>query len=184
MGEYIGLLISYEAVELTISSGSPDLDRQNLYTGRDGVLQIGHDSTNGLPRATFSIHAESSTTTIQSDSGDGGKDKQFLILQGPSGKGEHQLKQASTTDVEGIGSNIMFDEWLLVEDGNMKLLRYSDPSLAGHWVASHDEHDQSWSVWWYTPSAANMEDLLPYLSVDIELAEVSKGNNGDERAEL
>ncbi|KAF2022291.1 hypothetical protein BU24DRAFT_458158 [Aaosphaeria arxii CBS 175.79] len=115
-----------------------------------------------------------------------------LILQGPSGKGEHQLRQSTTTLPFGIGSTILFDDWIVVTlpsyvvgGSKRRYLRYRDETLGGGWVASRygaewmvrghegDGPRGGWAVWWQTPSAANMLDLgNEAVGVGVELVEV------------
>ena len=97
-----------------------------------------------------------------------------MILQGPSGKGEYNLQESTETQPQGIGSGILHDNWLIIEEYGQILLRYKDSTLSSHWVAT--KALDRWEIWWYSPNPANMEDLVPYFSVDIELVEA--GNAG------
>ncbi|EXK79178.1 hypothetical protein FOQG_16197 [Fusarium oxysporum f. sp. raphani 54005] len=100
--------------------------------------------------------------------------KDFLILAGPSGKGEHQLRATSDVVPFGDGLTIYHTSWLGVknEGGEEMVLRYQDEDIDGaRWVAV-PEDDGSWSVWWYEPNPANYDDLPGAVDIEIELAPV------------
>ncbi|KAM5376900.1 hypothetical protein ACJZ2D_005244 [Fusarium nematophilum] len=97
--------------------------------------------------------------------------KDFLILAGPSGKGEHQLRASSEVAPFGVGLMIYHTSWqaLRTEGAQEMVLRYRDEDIdGGKWVAVPEE-GQSWSIWWYEPGPANWDDLPGAVDVDIEL---------------
>jgi hypothetical protein len=90
------------------------------------------------------------------------------------------LQESSTTEPFGIGSSILHDKWLVVEEGGRSLLKYSkcDDEADYYWVASKSDGER-WTVWWYSPYPWNEEDLVPYVKVDVELVEVKPQEKGE-----
>jgi hypothetical protein len=158
------------------SSGNKDIHGQKLHVTEDGTLTVQSQAASTPSRCSIEHHFESTLlrcTFNQTST----TEARFLTLQGPSGKEEYMLQESPSTEPEGIGSHIINDEWLIVEDGERLLLRSKDPKLSSHWVASKsDSTSEPWTFWWYCPNSANMEDLIPYVSVDIELVEVEESD--------
>ena len=109
-----------------------------------------------------------------------------LILQGPSGKGEYQLGVSSDPEQyeQSLGSETLYQDWEVIEDGENLWLRYEDASRSSHWVAalegeSGDDGVPVWSPWWFSPSAANMEDFVEYVSIDIRLVPVQEESHSE-----
>lgn len=99
----------------------------------------------------------------------------FLILEGPSGKGEYQLRATSDTIPFGIGGVIYYTAWQAEnQEGSQNLrLRYQDVDVSGgKWVAVPEENGD-WSIWWYEKLPHNEDDLPGAVSINVELAPVS-----------
>lgn len=55
------------------------------------------------------------------------------------------------------------------------MLRYKDPTGSSHWIAAREEEENgedTWSIWWVSPNAANKDDFEHYVPIDIELVSV------------
>lgn len=106
---------------------------------------------------------------------------EFLALQGPAGKGEYRLTTLSRSDIDsGIGSVTDYTSWAVTHDSVLDRYRLTYPSITerGHWIAVPGDRedtdealgdDIAWQVWWYEPSAANMDDFPTYVMVDLEV---------------
>ena len=118
--------------------------------------------------------------------------RSVFTLQGPSGKGEYQLKASPTSELEphGLGWQIKHDDWNAMQDSIGRwLLRYRDDACCSSWIAVHEkvgdeeaqieDEEERWVFWWYAPSGANVEDFERYVLCDIEVVE----NGAEEDAE-
>lgn len=118
------------------------------------------------------------------------EERLYLTLQGPSGKGEYQLRASSLSGGDGlaIGSQTLSGHWETIEEGPELLLRYNDLTRSSHWIAVHGgegDENSTWSLWWYSPSAANMEDFEHYVAIDVHLVPVENGaDDTDGKREL
>lgn len=84
------------------------------------------------------------------------------------------------TEAAGLGWQVKFDEWKVMEDDTGRLLlRYKDAACCSHWIAVLQEDDgtEKWVPWWFSPSAANMDDFEKYVLIDLEVVEVSAALN-------
>jgi len=123
------------------------------------------------PPSPCSPNPYTTLIVVQSPSSPPPTSPQLLALQGPAGKAEYRIVALDDPTPQGIGASILYDEWRVVENGGRILLRYGeDPSGLNHWVLA--KRSWGWILWWYEPTAANMEDLGEYVMVDVEVEAV------------
>lgn len=127
----------------------------------------------------FAEDGELVSVLSRDSSKDGSQTSGVLALQGPSGKGEHQLVRLDNSDLDsGIGSVTGYTAWSVEVSSETAQphLNYAGVTKAGHWIAvpangSDNLSDDSivdWELWWYSPSGANVEDFPVYVMVNLE----------------
>ncbi|CCF42008.1 hypothetical protein CH063_12121 [Colletotrichum higginsianum] len=159
-------------------SGESDLNNATLFLGSGQNLLL-RPSSAGTPEQSVVVkrgQAQGQSTFIIDGPLASGES---LILQGPSGKGEHQLRASSRVTPFGIGSAICHDSWEVARDAAARrlLLRYTNENFGDRrWVAvpprEPDSGDDAWEVWWYEPLPFNAKDLPGAVAVDVELVPV------------
>lgn len=108
----------------------------------------------------------------------------LCTLQGPSGKGEFYIQvspssaeEENTNDDEEadvpLGIETLSHDWRFLEDSGRVFLRRKQTSKS-HWIAVKESGLETWTVWWYEPNPANMEDFEEYVPVDIEMVPISR----------
>ncbi|KZL75097.1 hypothetical protein CT0861_12511 [Colletotrichum tofieldiae] len=157
---------------LRIVSHERDLNNATLFLGSDQNLLL-KTPAGGIAEQPIVVKSGRSHSTILVDS----PAEEALILQGPSGKGEHQLRASSKVTPFGIGSTICHDSWEVVNDASTQrlLLRYRNENLGNRsWVAvpPRGPEEDAWSVWWYEPLPFNARDLPGAVAVDVEVVPV------------
>ncbi|GKT41807.1 uncharacterized protein ColSpa_01988 [Colletotrichum spaethianum] len=157
---------------LRITSDESDLNNATFFLGGGQNLLL---KTPAAATAEQSIVVKSGPTpsTIIIDS----PTEETLILQGPVGKGEHQLRASTKVTPFGIGSAICHNSWEVVEDASTHrlLLRYKNENFGNRsWVAvpPRGPEENTWAVWWYEPLPFNARDLPGAVAVDIEVVPV------------
>ncbi|KZL87055.1 hypothetical protein CI238_01647 [Colletotrichum incanum] len=157
---------------LRIVSNDGDLNNATLYLGSGQNLLFKIPAA-GTAEQPIVVKSGRSHSTIIIDS----PAEEALILQGPSGKGEHQLRASSKVTPFGTGSTICHDSWEVVNGASNQrlLLRYRNENFGNRsWVAvpPRGPEEDAWSVWWYEPLPFNARDLPGAVAVDIELVPV------------
>lgn len=173
-------------IALPISFTSQDQHAHNSYSGNEIVngKNLIQDASGSLVVQTESRHSpcrvffpsEGIISSVQAATkGVKPEATASVILQGPSGKAEYQMRLSSLVEdnEEMIGSSTCHEGWEVIEEGTRLWLRYMDPTRASHWVAVREGQDEDgkalWTPWWFSPNAANMDDLGEYVSIDIQL---------------
>ncbi|KIW12931.1 hypothetical protein PV08_08118 [Exophiala spinifera] len=133
-------------------------------------------STHGLVpcRAGFIERAGSRYLALRDSTAE--DDARYCTLRGPVGKGEYQIAIESQLERSSalIGVSVFSSGWIVVEDHGRNLLRFDKDLNSSRWIAVPDADSGAWVPWWYAPSAANLEDFDNYVTIDIELVEVSQ----------
>lgn len=171
---------------LTVSFASQNRHANDSYSGNEIIngKKLIEDASGNLVVQTESRHSpcqlllpsEGVLSSVQAAT-KGAKPEATasVILQGPSGKAEYQMRLSTLVEEdEGmIGSSTYYEGWEVIEEGTRLWLRYKDPTRASHWVAAREGQDEDgralWSPWWFSPNPANMDDLSEYVSIDIQL---------------
>ncbi|KAK1972195.1 hypothetical protein LY78DRAFT_650831 [Colletotrichum sublineola] len=160
---------------LRIISDESGLNDATLFLGSDGSLLL-KPAGAGAAEQPVVVRSGRSPSTIAVDGPAG--EEQALILQGPSGKGEHRLRASTRVNPFGVGSAICHDAWEVARDasGPRLLLRYRNEGFGDRrWVAAPPRvpgDGAAWTVWWYEPLPFNAQDLPGYVGVDVELVPV------------
>ena len=170
-----------KATNELIIRGNPSINNATLVQDEDGSLVVDVGANRQPCRVSY--ESESGLLKVHNIHDNTQPRESFnMVLRGPSGKGEYQMSVAPGTEEDGmdedglaLGSEVLFKGWEVIEESSRLWLRYKDPFRNSHWIAAREKtgaEDSVWSPWWFSPNAANMEDFLDYVSIDIQLVRV------------
>ncbi|KAK1984933.1 hypothetical protein LZ30DRAFT_779436 [Colletotrichum cereale] len=161
---------------LRIVSEESGLSNATLFRGSDGSLLLKTAGAGGAEQPVV-VKSGRSPSTITVDGS--AEEEEALILQGPSGKGEHRLRTSTKVTPFGVGSAVCHDAWEIARDADGRqrlLLRYRNEDFGDRsWVAVPPraaEEEDAWTVWWYEPLPHNARDLPGAVGVDVEVVPV------------
>ncbi|KAF9692327.1 hypothetical protein EKO04_009687 [Ascochyta lentis] len=170
---------------LQISGGNLEIHNAFLSFSANGTLVIhpstaSHKHTTALLTAGQTLHTLLFPSRLSQSS-----PKSFYSLQCPSGKGTFQLQISSETEVQGLGSTVLYDNWRIASDDGYVYLRYKGLKI-GFWIAVPEESNDGkvWVAWWLSPSQATVEDFEGYAMVDVEVRKVDSEGGSERQKEL
>ncbi|KAK2029938.1 hypothetical protein LX32DRAFT_651924 [Colletotrichum zoysiae] len=169
---------SGKSYTLRIVSDESGLGDAALFLGSDGSL-VFKTAGAGADETPAMVKSGGSPSTIAVD---GPAAETALILQGPTGKGEHRLRASTKVTPFGVGSAVCHNAWEVVREEDASgqrrrlLLRYRNENFGDRrWVAVPPrvpEDGDAWTVWWYEPLPFNAQDLPGHVGVDVEVVPI------------